>query len=327
MNLNTALEVYITQKRSEGHSYGSCGRCLLAMGNRLGNVPLESITSSEIVRFLDGPKTSPHTWLVKYRLVLGFFDFWLARGQIDALPMPVKRKAVPQAFAPYIYTHSEIHKLLKAVRICQRDYRCSIDPITLHTLLIFIYGTGSLVGETVRLLIEDVDLKKSSVTIRSNRYKRSRTIPICPDLIEVLVEYQVSRQRQNTTNRHFFLTKGGEAITEKHLETIFRRLRRVSGIRRQDGASRQPRMYDLRHTFAVHRISAWIKHGANLNRMLPALSVYMGLAGLVTTEKYLSFTPERFRAQILKLSPHLNSQRNRKRWRDDPELMKFLMRL
>jgi hypothetical protein len=57
--------------------------------------------------------------------------------------------------------------------------------------------------------------------------------------------------------------------------------------------------------------------------MLPALSVFMGLAGLRTTEKYLFHTPERFRAQLIQLSP----QRRKQRWRDDPELMNFLSQL
>jgi integrase/recombinase XerD len=85
----------------------------------------------------------------------------------------------------------------------------------------------------------------------------------------------------------------------------------------------QPRMHDLRHTFAVHRITGWIKHGANLNRMMPALAVYLGQSGLGSTERYLSLTPERFRTQLDKLSP----RRGRKRWRDDPALMKFLAEL
>ena len=37
-----------------------------------------------------------------------------------------------------------------------------------------------------------------------------------------------------------------------------------------------PRLHDFRYTFAVHRLTAWHKHGADLNRMIPALSVYMG---------------------------------------------------
>jgi integrase/recombinase XerD len=180
-----------------------------------------------------------------------------------------------------------------------------------------------LVGEALRLLIEDVDLKKGFVTIHRNRYKRSRTIPICPDLINVLRSHSVQRRRQETTEQHFFLNKRGEALNSSAVERTFKRLRRVSGTRRHDDANIQPRMYDLRHTFAVHRIAGWIKHRADLNRMLPALAAYMGLADLRSIERYLLLTPERFRTQLIKLSP----RRGNKRWRNDPELMKFLSQL
>jgi hypothetical protein len=43
-----------------------------------------------------------------------------------------------------------------------------------------------------------------------------------------------------------------------------------------NGARYQPQMHDLTHTFAVHRLTAWIKRDADLNRMLPALSAYIG---------------------------------------------------
>lgn len=181
----------------------------------------------------------------------------------------------------------------------------------------------ALVGEVLRLLIEDVDLKKGVVTIRRNRYNRSRSIPIGPDLMNVLKDYLGSRRRQNATDRSFFLSKEGQAVNEAALVSTYERLRRLSGICRRNGSRFQPRMYDLRHTFAVHRITGWIKHGADLNRMLPALSVYMGLVGLRTTEKYLFLTPERFRAQLIQLSP----QRRKRRWRDDHELMRFLVQL
>lgn len=323
MNLVEAIERYIARKRSEGLSYRCTGWHLRAFGKRVGNIALESVTAREVLMFLDAPKTSMVTWMSKYRLLRAFFDFWMARGMIGALPMPAKRIDVQPSFVPYIFTHAEIRTLLKSVRTSQDHDRCVIDPITLRTVLIFIYATGALVGEALRLLIEDVDIKKGSVTIRRNRYNRSRTIPIGSDLGSVLGKYLLSRRRQETTDKHFFLNRAGEALYHRTVETTFRRLRRLSGIRRRDHASCQPRMYDLRHTFAVHRIAGWIKHGADLNRMLPALSVYMGLTGLGTTEKYLSLTPERFRPQLLKLSP----KRGSKRWRDDPELMRFLSQL
>ena len=71
---------------------------------------------------------------------------------------------------------------------------------------------------------------------------------------------------------------------------------------------------------AIMLRASWIKERADLNRMLPALAAYMGNSSLVTTEKYLALTPERYRRQLRKLSP----QRGKRHWRDDPVLMKFL---
>lgn len=97
-------------------------------------------------------------------------------------------------------------------------------------------------------------------------------------------------------------------------------MRKEAGIVRHDEARYQPRIHDLRHTFAVHRLTAWFRHGADMNRMIPALSAYMGQHDLGAAERYLRLTPERFRTQLDKLSP----KRGRKRWRDDAGLMKFV---
>lgn len=323
MNLVAAVETYVKRKRDEGLSYDSSAWYLMSLGRQVGNVPLASVTTREILTFLDSPNSSAVTWMAKYHLLRGFFDFWLARGELNVLPLPVKRKVRHQSFVQHIYTQSEIRTLLKFARSSQKSIRSSIDHIALRTVLIFLYGTGALVGEALRLLIDDVDLKKGTVTFSGKRFNRSRTIPIGRDLILVLKNYLTSRQRQETQDRHLFLSKGMLGIKHPNLIQTFQRLRRISGIQRHDDASYQPRLYDLRHTFAVHRIAGWIKHGADLNRMLPALAAYMGLADLRSIEKYLSLTPERFRAQLMKLSP----RRGKRRWRDDPELMQFLTRL
>jgi len=57
--------------------------------------------------------------------------------------------------------------------------------------------------------------------------------------------------------------------------------------------------------------------------MLPALSANIGQVGLGSTDRYLSLTPERFRTQLDKLS----LRRGKKRWRDNPSLMRFLAQL
>jgi integrase len=53
-----------------------------------------------------------------------------------------------------------------------------------------------------------------------------------------------------------------------------------------------PRPYDLRHTFAVHRLTRWYRKGVDLHGRLPWLSAYLGHVDLLGTETYLTATPE-----------------------------------
>lgn len=53
-----------------------------------------------------------------------------------------------------------------------------------------------------------------------------------------------------------------------------------------------PRPYDLRHAFAVHRLSQWYRQGVDLHTRLPWLSAYMGHVDITGTETYLNATPE-----------------------------------
>jgi integrase len=69
-------------------------------------------------------------------------------------------------------------------------------------------------------------------------------------------------------------------------------MRETARVRRTDGSRYQPRLHDLRHTFAVHRLTSWYRQGACVQKLLPQLSVYMGHVYLASTVVYLSMTPE-----------------------------------
>ena len=258
--------------------------------------------------------------LAKYNLIRNFFEYWVARDEVGTAPMPPMRPACPQTFVPYIYSRTELLALLKGTRRSQKTYSCSIDARTFRMLLLFLYSTGALVGEALGLSGNDVNLRSDTITIRGGRFNRVRHIPIGQDLHTRLHRYIEWKSRWRKPGSNLFTNKDGSAIRRDILDKSFQRLRLLTGIRRNDGACYQPRMHDLRHTFAVHRLRAWLKHGAAMNRLLPALSAYMGQVGLGQTERYLSMTPERFRKQLAMLSP----RRRKKRWRDNPALMRFL---
>lgn len=212
------------------------------------------------------------------------------------------------------YTRREIQALLRATPLWensswQNRNVAKMDSRTFRIFLLTLYATGMRTGEAVRLLRKDMDVNRGVISIRGGRYSRSRTIPIGPDLRIRLKRYQRELDRTRDGALPFSVGKDGKALNDNLVRVAFRKLRSLARVERHDGAIYQPRMHELRVTFAVHRLASWIRQGADLNRLIPALSAYMGQCGLGSTDRYLKLTPERFRSQLGKLSPQ-NSRRN-----------------
>ena len=98
--------------------------------------------------------------------------------------------------------------------------------------------------------------------------------------------------------RHSYI---GRPLNSRTVEQTFRRLCAIARIRRESEALYQPRLDDLRHTFAVHRIVLWHRQQASMSPMLPLLAAYMGFKTMNPVEKYLLLAPTRYVAQTKKL--------------------------
>ena len=48
----------------------------------------------------------------------------------------------------------------------------------------------------------------------------------------------------------------------------------------------------MRHSFAVHRLIAWYREGADVQACLPLLATYLGHVNISGTQAYLTMTPE-----------------------------------
>lgn len=326
MTLLDAIQKYVEGRRAHGVLFERGADDLRYFASRVGDVSLNAIRTAQVLDFLSGPRTSAATWRKKFSFLKSFFEHWAARGILDALPMPLNRPPVPLTFVPYVYTRNEVRLLLRATSSWQNsswqvEKKARMDSATFRTLLLTLYATGMRTGEALSLTHEDVDLRKGVIRIRGGRYHRSRSLPISPDLQARLRRHKRGLTKPPGKSAHFFVGKDGRALHGTALRVAFRTLRRLAGIQRHDGTSCQPRMDDLRTTFAVHRLTTWLRQGADLNRLIPALSAYMGQCGLGSSERYLKLTPERFRTQLNKLSPQ---HRGRKRWRDNRDLMRFL---
>jgi integrase len=206
--------------------------------------------------------------------------------------MPSAAPKYTPAFVPHIYSRRELRLLLEAVPRCQRNVECRISSIALRTLLLFLYGTGMRVGEALRLRLADVDLDNSMATVRGTKFYKSRLVPFGRDVVQLLRKYLATPGRLNQHYQPLFQSRLHKPIGHGAVNTTFRRLRSLAGVRRSDACSHQPRLHDLRHTFAVHRLTEWYRAGADVQALLPALSTYLGHIDLHSTQRYLTMTPE-----------------------------------
>jgi integrase len=92
----------------------------------------------------------------------------------------------------------------------------------------------------------------------------------------------------------------GRPLKDGTVRRAFARVRRSARIIRTDGARYQPRLHDLRHAFAGHRLTAWYRAGADVQRLLPQLSTYLGHLSVASTQVYLTMTPELLREACLR---------------------------
>jgi site-specific recombinase XerD len=208
--------------------------------------------------------------------------------------MQIERHRRPPTLTPYIYSRAEIRRLLDAIPRCQ-PFPNRMEAPTLRAILLLVYGAGLRRGEVLNLSVADMDLANSLLTIRNTKFFKSRLVPIGTDLTKVLSDYACWRRATHPSAAaisRFFLNQRGEAIRPWTLDSAFSRLRECAGVRRTDGGRFQPRLHDLRHAFAVHRLTEWYRQGADVQRLVHHLSVYLGHAHLADTQVYLTMTPE-----------------------------------
>jgi integrase len=164
----------------------------------------------------------------------------------------------------------------------------------MRTLLLVLYGAGLRLGEAARLKHEDVDFRKSALTIRETKFGKSRLVPIGRDLVNILRLYRMRHRPRFGYERPptVLATKIGMMIRNDHADHQFQWLRKEAGVLRFDTARYQPRLHDFRHTFAVTRLVTWYREGKDVQRMLPLLSTYLGHCGIDETSVYLQMTRE-----------------------------------
>ena len=294
MRLHTAVSQYIAYRKSLGECFLTNETILKRFVRETdAKTNLSDVSPEFVNNFLSGTGPITSNWHGKYQALSGFYRYALSRGYVKDSPLPTAIPKRPQSFVPYIYDVKELQALLDASLIYPKN-RSQIRPKTIRSLLLLLYGAGLRIREALLLTLADVNFPQKLLTIRQTKFRKSRLVPISDELVQGLAKYHRYRQQQKFSQNPedpFFINRKGGGLNQNAIENIFRRIREKAGIRRNDGARYQPRLHDLRHSFAVHRLTKWYQEGEDVQKLLPVLSVYLGHTYLAATSTYLTMTP------------------------------------
>jgi integrase/recombinase XerD len=227
--------------------------------------------------------------------VAKLFAQFLVRREIDAyvLPKGAGGRVSWRSFSPYIFSHEQIDRLIELLDNAPPVRIAPFKHIVEKELFRVIYCCGLRASEAAHLKISDADLESGVLSIKQGKFRKDRLIPLPESLTKRLRAYVRLIPLVKGLDSPFFPNRLGRHYSPLTLYLMFRdllwKLRIPHG-----GRGKGPRLHDLRHSFAVHRLEQWIKGHADVNAKLPLLSAYLGHVGIAGTQRYLRLTAASF---------------------------------
>lgn len=292
------MRAYIDLKRSLGAKYRTeegtlvdFGRFLAREGIAIPAAITEDVVRCWVATMTCGPMTLTH----KVRLLYRFFGHLVGRGVLRANPaslsLPARRPVT--TFRPYILRKEVIAALLAGAKTLRAYRPFPLRPATIHTMLALLYGLGLRMGEARRLQVGDVDFTRATLLIRETKFHKTRLVPFGPKLGACLARFMERRRTvfaPLARDDPFFVAWSRAPVSDQAVRRAFRMLLGKAGV--NCTGPHHPRLHDLRHSFAVHRLLRWYREGVDVQARLQRLSTFMGHIDIHSTQVYLTITAE-----------------------------------
>jgi site-specific recombinase XerD len=286
------FRAFLAFKHSLGYSYSRSELRLRALDRFLidqTRVRDQKRLDESILSWIErGPGRKPISVSCELTVIRQFYAFLRRRGCRGLREPSWPKMPVSSDYVPYVFTTEEIRKLLHLTSKLGEPFR----QITYRTLILVLYCTGLRFGEALRLRLRDVDVEKATLFVVESK-GRSRWVPYHRSLCLELKRYLVARNAYTPAgpDDRLFVNAHRTRLQTVTASKTVRQLLRTAGLKPKAGRV-GPRPYDLRHAFAVHRLTRWYLSGVDLHSRLPWLSAYMGHDDLLGTETYLTATPK-----------------------------------
>jgi integrase len=284
--LSQDLALYVDRQRSLGFKFRIQSillRNFVTFAEERGDRHIKSLRVLEWAKQAPSPEQRCNRLRTvrRFALVMNAED---ARHQIPAAD--ALGNAAYQRQPPYIYAPDEITRLLHAAAALKPA--ASIRPVMYTTLFGLIAATGVRVAEALALRLDDITA--DGLVIRETKYHKSRLLPLHATVRQALDAYLNIRQTMPFPEHALFVSVTGKPLPYNTVRNVFQHLLDRTGLKGAH-SGRDPRIHDLRHTFAVRSLERCPHDHAAVARHTAALSTYLGHAHVTDTYWYLEATP------------------------------------
>ena len=291
--LAVQIQNFINLRRLSGTDYQSQAQLLGYFDRFLLEQKLSEprVTREITERYLNSlSQLAPRTRYNRFCVARQLCEYLVRSNPLGYVPEPLKVLPSQGAHQPYIYSNSELQVLLAAA--FELPPANSLRPHTYRTLLGVLYSTGIRIGEALALNLEDFHSAEQRLHIAEGKFRKARLVPLSASTCRALEQYMRRRlqMRPRSPDSPLLLNQRSRRLHHPTVNQTFRHLLNQCGIHHSNHTG--PRIHDLRHTFAVHRLLAWYRDGQDVNARLPWLATYMGHVDVHSTQLYLGATPE-----------------------------------
>jgi integrase/recombinase XerD len=289
--LSQALADYLRLRRALGFKLERAEKLLAQFVAYLHDHHADAPTIDHALAWATLPaEAAPRWWAYRLSTVRGFAAHLHALDPRVEVPPPGLIRCGPRRATPYQYSQADLTALVAAAGTLPRR----VGAATYQTLLGLLAVTGMRVGEAIGLDRDDLDADHDGLLrVRNGKFGKSRQLPLHPSTLAALRAYlQVCDELLPTpTSPALLLSTVGTRLRYNSVWRTFHRLVRQAGLTTRS-PSCQPRLHDLRHSFAVRTLLDWYARGADVQALLPRLSTYLGHTDPKHTYWYLSAAPE-----------------------------------
>lgn len=290
--ITSLVEKYLAYRRKLGFDLKNEGKELLRFARFADTFNHNGFPTTELALkwVTNTKKSASYYWKLRLNMVRRFARYCtIFNPKTEVPPESQFDYYTYKRPKPYIYSSEEISVLIQQANILDNKMGI-IDTKTFQTIIGLLACTGLRISEALRISIDDFEFDNGLLKINETKFHKSRLLPVHHTTQKVLFQYLAYRNHNyhNTKSKEFFLSKNGKKIVYDTFSKTFLSLRKRCSWRNNSN----PRIHDLRHTFAVKTLIRWYKEGKDVHQKIVYLSTYLGHVNITKTYWYLQAVPE-----------------------------------